>query len=119
MWLIDFRGYEFEVATVHLDRGYDYASVRELLSESGIEAVIPMRRKIGRGARPATSRVSLGERWPVERANSWLTNFGLLRRTTDRKLVHRETALDLTVALMLTTKLVRWRKRFGPVFAAT
>ena len=116
--ILDFRGYEVEVATVHLDRGYDYASVRELFRESGIEAVIPLRRKVERGARRAKSRISLGDRWPVERANSWLTNFGLLRRNTDRKLVHREAALDLAVALILTTKLVKWRKRFGPVFAA-
>lgn len=31
---------------------------------------------------------------------------------------HREAALDLSVALILTTKLVKWRKRYGPVFAA-
>lgn len=112
--ILDFRGYEVEVATVHLDRGYAYSPVRE----SGIEAVIPMRRNTEPGRRRPKSRVSLGERWLVERANSWLTNVGLLRRNTDRRLVHREFALDLAVALILTIKLVKWRKRFGPVFAA-
>jgi transposase len=116
--ILDFRGYEIELATVHLDRGYDYPSVRELFIESGIEAIIPMRRKAERGQRRTKTRVSLGQRWPVERANSWLTNFGLLRHNTDRKLVHREAALDLAVALILTTKLVKWCKRYGPVFAA-
>jgi len=116
--ILEFRGYEIELATVHLDRGYDYPSVRELFSESGIEAVIPMRRKADPTSPRIKTRVALGQRWPVERANSWLTNFGLLRRNTDRKLVHREAALDLAVTLILTIKLVKWRRRYGPVFAA-
>jgi transposase len=116
--ILEFRGYEVELATVHLDRGYDYPSVRELFGESGIEAVIPIRRTSQRGHRRSKTRVNLGQRWPVERANSWLTNFGLLRRNTDRKLVHREAALDLAVALILTTKLVKWHKRYGSAFAA-
>jgi hypothetical protein len=35
--------------------------------------------------------VPLGMRWPVERTNSWLSNFGQLRRNTDR-FVHRRLA---------------------------
>jgi hypothetical protein len=31
----------------------------------------------------------MGLRWPVERINSWLSNFGALRRNTDRKPKHR------------------------------
>lgn len=116
--ILDDRGYEVELESLHLDRGYDFPFIRELLEESGIEAMIPLRRKAKSHARKSKVTVSLGDRWPVERANSWLTNFGLLRRNTDRKLIHREAALDLAVALILTTKLVKWRKRYGPVFAA-
>jgi len=46
-----------------------------------------------------------------ERADSWLTNLGQLCRNSDRKLIHREAALDLAVSLLLTTKLARWHKR--------
>jgi len=118
--ILDFRGYEVELATVHLDRGYDFTLVRDLLAEGGIDAVIPLRRnaKTRTGTRRAKLTVSLGQRWPVERANSWLTNFGALRRNTDRKLVHREAALDLAVALILTTKLIKWHKRYGAIFTA-
>jgi transposase len=116
--ILDFRGYEVELATLHLDRGYDFTLVRDLLAESGIEAVIPRRRKPKTRSRRTRSTVCLGQRWPVERANSWLTNFGALRRNTDRKLVHREAALDLAIALVLTTKLIKWRQRYGAIFAA-
>lgn len=30
------------------------------------------------------SPLTLGLRWPVERTNSWMSNFGQLRRNTDR-----------------------------------
>jgi transposase len=79
--ILDFRGYEVELATVHLDRGYDFTLVRDLLAESGIEAVIPLRRKPKPRQRRTKSTVSHGQRWRVERANSWLTNFGARRRT--------------------------------------
>jgi transposase len=92
--VLDARGYEVEVGVVHLDRGYDFPFVRNLLEETGIEPDIPRRRtaKTKRVDRRHT-RIALGERWGVERANSWLTNFGQLRRNTDRKLIHREASL--------------------------
>jgi len=116
--ILDAHGYEVELESLHLDRGYDYPFIREMLTESGIEAVIPLRRKPKTRSCKTKVTVSLGDRWPVERANSWLSNFGLLRRNTDRKLIHREAALDLAVTMILTTKLVKWRKRYGAVFAA-
>ena len=36
-----------------------------------------------RARRSRPSRVPLGLRWPVERTNSWLSNYGQLRRNTD------------------------------------
>ena len=51
-------------------------------------------------------RVPLGRRWPVERTNSWLTNYGQLRRNTDRKAVHRSAQLAFVIAILLTAKLL-------------
>ena len=112
--ILDLRGWELDMATAHLDLGFDHASVRALFRESGIDAVTPMRRGAERGARRPNSRVGRGERWPVERASFQLTSFGLLRRDADRTLVQRKAVLD-PAALTLATKLVKWRKRPGPV----
>ena len=56
----------------------------------------------------------MGLRWPVERTNSWLSNFGRLRRNTDRKPEHRLAQLALAVAFLLTAKLIDWRNRWSP-----
>jgi transposase len=55
--------------------------------------------------------VVLGQRWPVERTNSWLSNFGQLRRNTDRLTSHRAKALAL--AIVITIKLVKRAKRWN------
>jgi hypothetical protein len=54
----------------------------------------------------------MGLRWPVERTNSWLSNFGQLRRNTDRFTAHRLAQFALAVALIITVKLVKWAKRW-------
>lgn len=77
------RGLLCDVETLPLDRGYDSAVTRERLVERGIDdAVIARKRK--RGAPGATKSQPMGLRWPVERTDSWLSNFGQLRRNTDR-----------------------------------
>jgi len=53
-------------------------------------------------------------RWPIERTNSWLSNFGQLRRNTDRFVIHRLAQLALAIALLLTAKLIDWRNRWTP-----
>jgi hypothetical protein len=58
--------------------------------------------------------VLLGLRWPIERTNSWLSNFGQLRRNTDRSIRHRLAQISLAVALLLTAKLIDWRDRWSP-----
>ena len=63
---------------------------------------------------PKTNRpLTLGMRWPVERTNSWLSNFGQLRRNTDRHPEQRHAQIALAVALILTVKLVKWAKRWS------
>lgn len=113
---VDARGLEAEIDEAHLDRGYDAVAVRELFAESGIRAHIAHRARHVRGRKygsRARNPIPLGRRWRIERANSWLSNFGQLRRSTDRKPIHREAALDLAIAFVLTVKLVKWHHRHG------
>jgi transposase len=106
------RGLLCEIETLWLDRGYDSAVTRERLAEREIDdAIIAKKRKRGSNA-PKTSQ-PMGLRWPVERTNSWLSNFGQLRRNTDRKTVHRLAQLALAVAILLTAKLIDWRNRWS------
>ena len=101
-----------DVETIWLDRGYDSAATRERLAERGLDdAVIAKRRK--RGSREPKTNQPMGLRWPVERTNSWLSNFGQLRRNTDRKPSHRVAQLALAVAFLLTAKLIDWRNRWS------
>jgi hypothetical protein len=71
------------------------------------------RRDNKRGCKQAPVRAPIGPRWPVERTNSWLSNFGQLRRSTDRSPSHRLAQMALAVTLLLTAKLIDWRKRWG------
>lgn len=45
----------------------------------------------------------------MERTNSWLLNYGQLRRNTDRKPQHRLAQLALAIALLITGKLIDWQ----------
>ena len=78
--------------------------------------VIATRRKTGAADKP--TRVPLGMRWPVERTNSWLSNFGQLRRNTDRFIPHRLAQLALAVALIIAVKLVKCAKRWPALVVA-
>lgn len=88
---------------------FDNNVVRHLCANVGLDdVIIAKRRPKGR----ATSRlhVPLGMRWPVERTNSWLSNFGQLRRNTDR-FIHQWLA---QFELAITLKLIKWAKRWSP-----
>ena len=105
------RGLLEDCDTLHLDRGYDNGVVRAAVSASGIEDLVCSRvRPAGRGK--LKKLLPLGMRWPVERTNSWLSNFGQLRRNTDRRASHRLAQLALAVALLLAAKLIDWRDRW-------
>ena len=117
------RGMLCEIETIWLDRGYDSELTRERLEERGItDAVITSRRRYAvttdkEGKAPPAPRQPMGLRWPVERTNAWLSNFGQLRRNTDRKPKHREAQFSLAVAFLLVAKLIDWRKRWSPAAA--
>ena len=74
-------------------------------------------KKRKRGVTEEKKKQPMGMRWPVERTNSWLSNFGQLRRNTDRKTIHRLAQFALAVALMLIAKLIDWRNRWSRVLS--
>jgi transposase len=111
------RGLLTDVETLWLDRGYDSELTRTRLGERGItDAMIAKKRT--RGSATGTKRQPMGLRWPVERTNSWLSNFGQLRRNTDRFNAHRLAQFALAVALIITVKLAKWAKRWDGLAAA-
>jgi transposase len=102
-----------DIETIWLDRGYDSDLTRQRLAQRMLDdAVIAKKRK--RGAATGSNPKPMGMRWPVERTNSWLSNFGQLRRNTDRKSVHRLAQFALAVVFLLTAKLIDWRNRWAP-----
>ena len=126
---IQAQGLIEDIGTLHLDRGYDYQRVRDEAQAHGIKDVnCTKKRKPGTkkrkpgakkrkpGAKNTRAKKSapLGMRWTVERTNSWLSNFGQLRRNTDRQPKHRIAQLCLATALIITIKLINRRNRWNP-----
>lgn len=106
------RGLIPDIETLHLDRGYHAQRVFDTCADHGIKDVVcASKRKPGEGSKPKP--VPLGMRWTVERTNSWLSNFGQLRRNTDRRIPHRLAQLAFAIALILTIKLIKWAKRWN------
>jgi len=111
------RGLLGDVETIWLDRGYDSDVTRTRLVERGItDAVIAKKRK--KESAPGPRNQPMGLRWSVERTNSWLSNFGQLRRNTDRFSAHRLAQFALAVALIITVKLVKWAQRWDSMAVA-
>ena len=121
------RGLLLDVETLHLDRGYDSGLTMTRCAALGLTDIVCAKKKPKSDAKtktktktkgtPATkgrhkSPLSLGLRWPVERTNSWFSNFGQLRRNTDRYPAQRPGQIALAVTLILTVKLVKWAKRW-------
>lgn len=86
-------------ASVHLDAGYDYQPVRDTLDQRGLLA------EIARRGIPAP--IQNGKRWVVERTNSWLNNFGKLRRCTERRRPCVEFYISLACAIVTVRSLIR------------
>ena len=103
---LDDQGLLEEIEVLHADRGYDNGVVRAHLQAIGINHfVVPRVRPRELKARSPV-RVPLGKRWAVERTNSWLSNYGQLRRNTDRRSAHRASQLAFVVAILLVVKLL-------------
>ena len=83
-----------DIDTVCLDRSYDYPKIRRQLNAYGLDDLDIQKR----GTKPKPGephRLTLGLRWIVEATNSWWSNYGQLRRSTDRTNRHRHAALRL------------------------
>ncbi len=105
------RGLLLDVETLHLDRGYDSNLTTERCQGHGLTDIVCAKKRT-KGTAKVKKPLSLGLRWPVERTNSWFSNFGQLRRNTDRHPEQRLGQIALAVALILTVKLVKWAKRW-------
>jgi transposase len=98
-----------EHITVHLDAGYDSGKTRDLLTVLGCDWEI------------STKGVPLqvGQRWPVERTNSWHTRgFRKLQVCTERRARVIEAFIALANAIIITRNLIheawtryRWKGR--------
>lgn len=108
------RGLLPDVETLHLDRGYDSKPVRALCEAAGITDIICARKRPRGQGNHTKLPTPLGMRWTVERTNSWLTNYGQLRRNTDRYPHHRLAQLALAITLIITIKLINHRNRWNP-----
>jgi hypothetical protein len=105
--------------TIRIQRGIDnepgHTSLQELprqrCHDLGLTDIVCAKKK-RKGEAKTKKPLTLGLRWPVERTNSWFSNFGQLRRNTDRFSRQRLGQVALAVALILTVKLVKWAKRW-------
>ena len=105
-------GLHLDIDTMHLDRGYDYPIVRQWLGAFGLDDLNIQRRGTKEPGRKQPVR--LGLRWIVEATNSWWSNYGQLRRNTDRRCRHRHAALCLATTILIVGKLIAWRNRWSP-----
>ena len=110
------RGLHHDIDTLHLDRGYAGRRADAAAAAAGIGDICrPAKRKPAPGDSPAEpAPAPLGLRWVVERTNSWLSNYGQIRRNTDRKPEHRLAQLALAVTLIIVIKLIDHRNRWQP-----
>lgn len=110
---------DLDIDRIHLDKGYDADTVRATLAEFGFtNTVIDRKRKPGDpkavvGAPTKDGPHTMGLRWPVERTNSWLSNFGQLRRSTDRTIAGRNAQFCLAVTFLIAAKLIDYRNKLN------
>lgn len=107
------HGLLIDIGTLHLDRSYDYPTIEARIAAAGIVDTNIQRR----GTKPGPGqphRLTLGLRWIVEATNSWLSNYGQLRRNTDRRTCHRHAALCLATTVLITGRLLDYRNRWSP-----
>jgi transposase len=102
-----------DIGTLHLDRGYDSGAVRDRLRAVGIDQFeIQLRGTKVPGVKKQPLR--LGLRWIVEATNTWWSNYGQLRRNTERRARHRHAALCLATTVLIVARLIDWRDRWSP-----
>ena len=105
------RGWLCDVETLHLNRGHAGDPVLATCHGFGLRDVVraPKRRRGTTRLQP--KKLPLGMRRTIERTNSWLSNFGQLRRSTDHSTKARLGQLALSITLIITIKLFKWADR--------
>lgn len=88
-----------ENPTMHLDSGYDGAPSRNVLAEDDMLGEIAQK--------GVPSPIQVGKRWVVERTNSWMNNYGKLRRCTDRDGTVVDFYLHLAAAFVTVRCLIQ------------
>jgi transposase len=102
-----------DIGTLSLDRSYDYPKIRRQLHAYGLCDLDIQKR----GTKPTPGephRLTLGLRWIVEATNTWWSNYGQLRRNTDRRNRHRHAALHLATTVLIIGRLIDYRNRWSP-----
>jgi transposase len=96
------------VGTFHADRGFNYPSTPQRLTDTyGLtDFRAPRRNEPHQGRR---KRSPLGPRWLIEATNSWLCNYRQLTRNTDRNPAHRHAAICLAITLLLVHRITHTR----------
>jgi hypothetical protein len=110
---IDGAGLLADIGAPHLDRSYDSGAVRDRLRAAGLDQFeIQLRGTRVPGVKKQPLR--LGLRWVVEATNMWWSNYGQLRRDTDRRARHRHAAICLATTVLIVGRLIDWRDRWSP-----
>lgn len=84
---------------VHLDRGYDSTKSRTLLEGLGLTGVI--------ACKGIPAPIQVGSRWVVERTQSWMNDFGKLRRCTERTGIVVDFYLFLAASFVVARCLIQ------------
>ena len=71
------------------------------------------RSQLGRSVEQGATQVVPERRWIVEATNSWWSNYGQLRRNTDRRIRHRHAALCLATTILIVGRLLDYRNRWS------
>jgi len=106
-------GLDLDIDTMHLDRGYDFPAVHARICRYGYNDLNIQKPK-PRGSTQPAQPMRLGLRWVVEATNSWWSNYGQLRRSTDRNPTHRHAAIQLATSVLIIGRLLDYRNRWQP-----
>jgi transposase len=85
--------------TVHLDAGYDSGKTREELKSRGLNGEI--------AHKGDKSPIQAGQRWHVERTNSWHNSFNRLQRCYERNEEVIDAFFDLADTIITLRRLIR------------
>jgi transposase len=85
--------------TVHLDAGYDSGKTRDELKSRGLNGEI--------AHKGDKAPIQAGQRWHVERTNSWHNNFNRLQRCYERNEEVIDAFFDLADAIITLRRLIR------------